>query len=261
MKNNYWADRVAKAQTAITQKNIKQIQKQMRKYYKHAMEYIIDDFIATYEKIQKAAGEDKQPTPADLYKLDKYWQMVGQMRQELRKLGDKRIIQLSKIFEVNYFEIYHSINIEGKKAFSTLDTEGVQQMINSVWVADGKSWSSRVWEDTEKLAETLNEELIQCVAAGKTTSQLKEKLQERFSVSFNNADMIARTELAHIQTEAAKKRYEDYGLKQVQIWADEDERRCEVCGKLHEKLYPIGAQVPIPAHPRCRCCVIPYIED
>ena len=87
-----------------------------------------------------------------------------------------------------------------------------------------------------------------------------EVLQERFNVSYNNADMIARTELAHIQTQAAKKRYEDYGVKQVEIWADEDERRCEVCGKLHQKKYPIDVKLPIPAHPRCRCCVIPVVE-
>ena len=72
--------------------------------------------------------------------------------------------------------------------------------------------------------------------------------------------MIARTELAHIQTQAAKKRYEDYGVQEVEIWAEKDERQCEICGKLHQKKYPIGAAVPIPAHPRCRCCIIPMIE-
>ena len=45
------------------------------------------------------------------------------------------------------------------------------------------------------------------------------------------------------------------------LWADEDERRCEVCGKLHKKRYPVGANIPIPAHPRCRCCIVPVVED
>ena len=134
-------------------------------------------------------------------------------------------------------------------------------MINSVWAADGKSWSARIWDNTSKLAETLNEKLIECVVAGKNPSELKKALMERFNVSFNQADALARTELAHIQTEAAKKRYEDTGIQYVQIWADEDERRCDVCGKLHEKIYPVGASVPIPAHPRCRCCIIPVVDD
>ena len=72
--------------------------------------------------------------------------------------------------------------------------------------------------------------------------------------------MLVRTELAHVQTQAAKQRYSDYGVNKVQVWADKDERRCETCGKLHEKVIPIEQTMPIPAHPRCRCCIIPYIE-
>jgi hypothetical protein len=71
---------------------------------------------------------------------------------------------------------------------------------------------------------------------------------------------LARTELAHIQTQAARQRYEDTGIEYVEIWADKDERRCEVCGKLHQKRYPVGAQIPIPAHPRCRCTIVPVVE-
>ena len=136
----------------------------------------------------------------------------------------------------------------------------VTQMINSIWVADGKSWSQRIWKNTELLAETLNEELIHCVAAGQKTTHLKNLLQERFNVSYNQADSLVRTELSHIQNQAAQKRYEDYGIREVQIWADKDERRCDVCGELHQKKYPIGAQIPIPAHPRCRCSIIPVVE-
>lgn len=256
----YWQDRAARTQAALTQKNIKQINKQLVKYYGSSMNKVIADFEATYNKLLATVGEDKQPTPADLYKLDKYWQMQGQLRQELQKLGNRQITALSKVFEINFFDVYYSIGVEGLEAFNTIDTNIVQQMINQIWCADGKSWSQRVWSNTELLADTLNEELIHCVATGAKTTKLKEVLQERFNVSYNNADMIARTELAHIQTQAAQKRYEDYGIQEVQVWADKDERRCDVCGKLHQKRYPIGAQMPIPAHPRCRCCVIPVVE-
>ena len=176
------------------------------------------------------------------------------------KLGDKQIALLSKYFETNFFEVYYSLNIEGATAFSTIDAVVAQQMINQIWVADAKSWSQRIWDNTEKLVETLNENLIYCVATGKKTTELKNLLQERFNVSYSQADSVVRTEIAHIQTQAAKKRYEDYGIQMVEVWADEDERRCDVCGKLHQKMYPIGANVPIPAHPRCRCCILPVIQ-
>jgi SPP1 gp7 family putative phage head morphogenesis protein len=67
--------------------------------------------------------------------------------------------------------------------------------------------------------------------------------------------------MAHIQTQAAKQRYADAGLEEVEVWADKDERQCDVCGKLHQKRFPIGGNMPIPAHPRCRCCIIPVVES
>lgn len=257
---NYWQDRMTKAQDALTKKNQKKIEKQLAKYYMSAAKQIIADFEAVYDKILTQKAEGKEVTPADLYKLDSYWAMQGALRQELRKLGEKEISLLTKYFEINFYDIYYSINIEGKKAFNTINTEGAQALINSIWVADGKSFSQRVWDDTDKLLETLNEQLLHCIITGKKTTQLKQVLQERFGVSYNNADTIARTELAHVQTVAAQERYKSYGISEVQIWADADERRCSECGKLHKTRYPVGASVPIPAHPRCRCCLVPVID-
>ena len=251
---------MAESQTKLTKKSIKQIERQLKKYYGAAMQQTIADFQTTYEKLLATIADGREATPADLYKLDTYWKMQGQLKRELLKLGEKQIAALSKVFEINFFDVYYSIAVEGLEAFNTIDTAGAIQLINSIWVADGKSWSARIWDNTNKLAETLNEELLNCVITGKKTSDLKRVLQERFNVSYSAADSLARTELAHVQTEAAKKRYEDYGIEKVQIWADADERRCEVCGKLHKKIYPVGAAIPIPAHPRCRCCIIPVVE-
>ena len=257
---NYWQERRAEALTRLSNKSRKQIDTQLRKYYKNTAKNVMREFENTYNKLLEAMEDGKKPTPADLYKLDKYWQLQAQLRAELQKLGEREVVALTKEFSLNFFDVYYSYAKEGETAFNTLDIEGVNQMVNSVWCADGKSWSARVWENTEKLAETLNEELIHIVASGKGAKDLKQLLQERFNVSYSQADMLVRTELAHIQTEAAKKRYEDYGIQYVQIWADKDERQCEVCGKLHKKVYPVGAAVPIPAHPRCRCCIIPIVE-
>jgi SPP1 gp7 family putative phage head morphogenesis protein len=257
---SYWQDRMAQAQTKLSNKSTRQVEKQLRKYYSNAMVKTLEDFEATYNKLLATVEEGRAPTPADLYKLDKYWQMQAQLRSELRKLGEKQVTALSKAFELNFFDVYYSINIEGLSAFSTIDKSLVSQLINQIWVADGKSWSQRIWENTERLADTLNEQLISCVTTGKKTSDLKKMLQERFNVSYSAADSLVRTEMAHIQTQAAQKRYEDYGIEQVEIWADPDERTCEICGELHKKKFPAHAAIPIPAHPRCRCCIVPVVE-
>lgn len=257
---SYWQDRLADSQAKLSEKRKKQIEKQLTKYYQQASQKCINEFERIYLKVLKAVGDGKQPTPADLYKLDSYWQMLGQVREELEKLGDKQIKLLTKQFHTYFFEAYYSYAIPGEKAFSTIDSEMATQMINQIWCADGKSFSQRIWGNTEQLINTLNEELINVLAVGKKTTDLKKILQQKFGVSYSRANAIARTEIAHIQTQAAVKRYKDYGISKVQIWADKDERQCEVCGNLHKKIYPAGAAIPIPAHTNCRCCIIPVVD-
>lgn len=258
--NNYWAKRIANAQNNLSDLHRKQIDAQLRKQYINASKQIIEDFEATYTKLLATIEQGRKPTPADLYKLDKYWKMSSQLESRLTRLGRRQIMTLNKAFRNQYYDIYKSLNIEGMKAFNTIDDNAVKQVINQIWCADGKSWSQRIWENTSLLKETLNEGLVQCVATGKNPSFLKKMLQERFSVSFSRADRLVRTELAHIQTQAARQRYRDYGIQRLEVLADKDELRCDVCGKLHGKIYSVNDKMPIPAHSNCRCCMIPVIE-
>ena len=257
----YWQSRMAKAQDVISQKNRKQVERILRKQYRQAAQSIMDDFEATYNKLLSTIEEGRKPTPADLYKLDKYWQMQAQIDKQLKQLNERQTRHLTRIFRQNYSEVYNSLNIKGLEAFSTIDENAVMQIINQIWCADGKSWSQRIWENTNLLKETLNEELINCVVSGRPPSYLKKLLQERFNVSYGRADALVRTELAHIQTQAAQQRYRDYGIREVEVLADKDERTCEICGKLHGKRYNINDVMPVPAHPRCRCCMVRVIDD
>ena len=260
LTNTYWGNRAAEAQQKLTAKSVKETEQQLIKYYSASQKKIIGQFEQIYNKVISRIEDGKEPTPADLYKLDSYWKMQGELKAELDKLGNRQAALFHKKFVEQWAQIYEALAIKNDLYFGKADLQLAEQMINSVWCADGKSWSSRIWTNTARLQETLNENLIYCVTTGKKTTELKNILQERFAVSYSAADSIVRTEMAHIQTEAAKQRYKDSGIELVEIWADEDERRCEICGKLHEKKYPIGAAVPIPAHPRCRCCIIPVVE-
>jgi SPP1 gp7 family putative phage head morphogenesis protein len=260
MNMAYWQDRMTAAQQELLNKSRREIERKMKKYYIKLSKQLISEYEALYDKVllKKAAGE--QISPATLYQMDKYWDLQAQTRKRLMKYGAYQQSLLSKVFEIFYKGSYNAISIQGLTAYKTLDDKAIQQVLEQIWTADGKSWSTRIWNNTALLQETLETGLVECVAAGRTTAQLKQTLQDRFSVDYNRADTLVRTELAHIQTEAARQRYKDYGLEQVEIWADPDERTCEVCGKLHKKKYPVNAKVPIPAHPRCRCCIVPVVD-
>ena len=264
---SYWAQRQAKIQDKISVKTIKEINKQFQEYYGRAAVKIIAEFENVYNKLLASQEEGRELSPADLYKLDKYWQAQAQLRKELQKLGEREIATLTKVFEVHFFEIYYSFAIPGKAAFNTIDTQGAQQIINEIWCADGKQWSQRVWDNTNHLAATLNEEFIHIVSTGKKTTDLKNKLQERFNVSYSRANTLVRTEVAHIQTQAAKQRYVDYGLEFYEILGNDDDscgNQGVDCHKLDGEKFRYsemrtGVNAP-PFHPNCRCAIVPVVD-
>lgn len=258
---DYWQKRMKEAQEKQANKSIKEMQKQLRAYYIRAMKSVLDGFTATYDKLLSTMGEGEIPTPADLYKLDKYWKLQGRLKRELQRLGDNQIAELSKKFEEEFWCIYEAMALTSQEAFSSMSKEGARQLINQIWCADGKSWSQRVWNNTDRLQQALNDKLTECVITGKTTSQLKKFLQDEFGVSYNRADTIVRTEMAHIQTQAARQRYQEYGIQEIEIYADTDNRTCPICAKLDGKRFGINDSLPIPAHPRCRCCALPVIKE
>lgn len=265
MSKNYWAKRQERIQTAIADKTIEETEKQLKKYYAQAMKSIISDFERVYDKIQLAVEDGREPTPADSYKLSQYWQMQGQLRKELQKLGDKENALLSKKFEEEWNDIYKATALPSDKAFSTISKQGAKQMINSVWLADGKTFSQRVWGNIDKLTETLNEKLIECVVSGKKPTELKRMLMERFNVSYSQANTLVRTETANIQTEAAAQRYKDYGIEKYEfLGRKEHDIGCK-CKELNGKVFLLsekkaGVNAP-PMHPNCRCCIIPVVDN
>ena len=272
---DYWKNRLFEAQKKWTDKDIDVINKMLRHYYKIARENIVEDFEAVYDKVLAQAEEGKPITPADLYKLDKYYKMQAQLQDTLQKLGDRTCEVLAKKFGQEYKHIYSELAIdkEGKaikaytsdKKFSTIDEQGAKHIASQVWAADGKSWSERVWKNIGDLQRTLNEGLVDCVITGKKTTELKKKLMERFDVSYSRAETLVRTEMAHVETQAALDRYKSSGVEKVRIVVDPDEKTCKECSKWDDKTINIfeaqtGKNIP-PFHPNCRCAIAPVVKD
>lgn len=260
----YWDKRMAQNQLKITDSNIDLTEAHIKKYYLKCLNSVISDFEATYDKLLANVAAEKQPTPADLYKLDRYWKLQAQLSTKLTTLGEQQAKELSNSFEKQWKDIYNSISIPSETAYNTMSEESARQMINQVWCADGKTWSQRVWNNTDRLREELNDELIKTVIVGKDTRYLKQKLTERFSVSNYRANTLVRTEMAHIQTQAAAQRYKDYGIEYYEFLADADERTCSQCGALDGKKFKlsemkVGVNCP-PMHPNDRCCIVPALD-
>lgn len=92
------------------------------------------------------------------------------------------------------------------------------------------------------------------------------------------ATMIARTESARIKTMASLQAYANVGVEKCKILTAEDNNVCYIClrnayefnekqevtyeKRGAERIHSLNSVQPcIPAHPNCRCSVIPYIRD
>lgn len=271
---DYWKKRMLAAQKEYSDKSIDSINEQLKKYYKKAMTSTINDFEAVYDKVLNTVEEGKPVTTADLYKLDKYYQMQAQLNKRLQKLGDKQCNIMSKEFEAEYNHIYNALSIDKNEtaiqamisdaAFAQIDEKAAEKVAQEIWCSDGKSWSDRVWDNVNDLQQTLNDNLIDCIVAGKKSTELKKSLMDRFSVSYHRAETLTRTEIAHIETQAAAQRYKDYGLTKYEfLGRDEHDIGCD-CKKLNGKVFyysemKTGVNAP-PMHPNCRCCIIPVVD-
>ena len=107
------------------------------------------------------------------------------------------------------------------------------------------------------IIEGLTEGLMQ----GESIPHLTKRIQNAVQViGRTRAETIARTETMYAVNQGTLIRYSQAGVRRVRWLTGLDERACEECESLHGNEYEIGSEPAIPAHPRCRCTVIPVIE-
>lgn len=259
----YWADRQQSVLDAIANRTEEETMKQLDKYYMTAMKQIFKDFEAVYNALMTQLENNETPTVAKLYQLDKYWQMQAHLKELCENLGNKEVALLSRKFEEEWEHVYEDAALPSAKEFIKVSESNAKALVNSPWVPDGKPFSTRVWQSTEKLIMTLNDDFIHLVTTGKNPSELRNKLMKMVNEDFTNKRMAAnrliRTEVSHIQNAAAEKRYKDDGIEEyVFLGRDEHELNCD-CKKLNGKVFRFDdASAPrAPRHPNCRCTIAP----
>lgn len=106
--------------------------------------------------------------------------------------------------------------------------------------------------------------LVESAAVGKPSEELKKTLMETFNVSYNEASRLVRTELSYIYNRSTWDKYKEAGIKQYRFLTAEDERTCEECSSLNNKVIDldkakVGKNYP-PIHPNCRCTILAVIK-
>lgn len=103
------------------------------------------------------------------------------------------------------------------------------------------------------------------ISEGTSNAELAERLAGSFEFSDSRALMIARTETALAETQGTLTGYRESGVVAGKAWSADGEA-CDVCEGLDgeevslEGKFSDGSDGP-PAHPNCRCVVVPVLFD
>lgn len=136
--------------------------------------------------------------------------------------------------------------------------------VNVPW-CNGLSFSERIWNDAEKLANYLSTDIAQGFARGDSYDKLVKQLMQRFgNVTRNDAYRLIYTEGTYVAAESStypfKEDFEKYRLSIV-----DDGNACPICRGVAESVFYIkdrqpGVNFP-PLHPWCRCSFEVAVDD
>lgn len=248
---SYWEDRESEKEL---NRVLKVAEKELSKEYFRSARQVRSKLVQLYNELVNEQGEI---LISDLYKFNRYYELINNLNEILEKLGYKEKIILGEALEKYYRK---NCEIIGKEInwLMPIDEDMVRNAINSVWCSDGRHWSERIWGNKAQLTERITNGMVDCIASGSGKDELVRRLMDDFNVGYNQADRIARTELAYIQNKSTLDKYEQAGIEKYKVLANQ--ATDESCGDFDGKeFYLYEAQVGVnfpPFHPNCKCAIL-----
>lgn len=247
MSSIYWD---AREQEALYNELLKEGENQLITQYRRSAFTVLHLLLDLYA--------DGLPTITDIYRYNRYYELLGLLNNDLKALGAKEIAITTSLLTDMY--IKNKAIIGDKGMLLPTSPKEVEMVINKIWCADGKHWSSRIWTHKDELANKVRNGIIDCISRGVSKDELTKELMRIYGVEFYKADRIARTELSYVQGQSTLNRFKEMGVGYYKIITAHDGRVCDTCAALDGKIFPIdkaeiGVNYP-PLHPNGRCSIL-----
>ncbi|MCS6132647.1 hypothetical protein DWV13_13580 [Clostridium botulinum] len=254
MKNSeYWEERIAN-NIWTTYNNLEERNRALLEMYQEASLSISDELYRVGEKLKSSI-----PMLSDMHKFNRLSGLQRNMENIIKELGENVEGFGKKGMFEGFKDVYSNVRMElGELEFDIVPKKVMKEMLDRPWL--GSNFSTRLWKNTQVLANNLNDILTNGLTQGKTVTEMVIELNNRMNEGFNVSHRLIRTETMHYLNESAFKGYVDGGCEEVQVWAALDERVCPKCGKLHSKKYRVDKRPILPFHAHCRCTYLPVID-
>ncbi len=276
-------ERYMKRVTAYYEAELKRLERQIAAYY---VAYGEENVIAYRNLLQTLPADDarllieqidefvkKYPQYADLvpvretiYRLNRLEGLQYSIRMaEANIAGYADDLMTPYLTELSRRGVNYGMETLGfGKNFYSINSDIVKQFVGVPW-CNGENFSTRIWNDTQKLAETLNQQIAQGFARGDSYERLTKQLQDRFKrVNKRDAYRLIYTEGTYVMAESSMQPFTQ-DFQKYRIVTAEDDRVCPVCSGISSEVFEIedrqpGTNFP-PFHPYCRCTFTVVVED
>lgn len=212
----------------------------------------------------------KYNAPAYSYRISRLQALQENIDIEMKKIADleqtiteaRYVKTIDEAYNHTIFDIQQGTGMGFN--FSQLDTDSIRLMLAEKWI-DNQNFSQRIWKNTEKLGNYLKINLTADTMTGKSIQKISRDLELYMNVGIYNATTLVRTEVNHFANESEALGYEECEIEKYQFIATLDNRTCDRCGSLDNKVFNVkdrcsGENYP-PLHPNDRCTTVAYFDD
>lgn len=160
------------------------------------------------------------------------------------------------------YEVYKGYGIG--TSFNLLTPTVVNTLIKNP--VNGQSFSTRVWNNRDKLANTVNQTINNGIIQGLSNGEMAKRLSSNMDTGYNVAKTLIDTEVTNTLSQAALLSYKESGIvSQYQYLATLDNRTSAICTDLDLEVFETkdavtGLNLP-PMHTKCRSSTRAYFDN
>lgn len=232
------------------------------------VQLLMEDCNAFAEKYPEYA--DFLPVRESIYKLNRLEGLQTSILLQQLEIGAVEQEQLTAFFlkQAARYANFSAELLGFGEQFYRIDSDMVKKVVGNRW-CEGKNFSERIWDNRQKLARTLQTEVVNGIIRGENYHTLANNLRQKFTgVSKKQAERLVYTEDTYLSCEAAITPFEkDPSFTQYRFSCTMDGSECDICRALSGQTFSIKERAPgtnfPPMHPWCRCffdIVVPDLE-
>ena len=217
---------------------------------------------SSYRKLERdlLASYRKHGGNLDLLPRQRTLLVMDEVRSQLELIDPVRAKRITTAYESMLTQatregydaagdLTQAMSSEKLKPFSAVPTDAV--------AAQASEGLARLRNHTAAFATKASAVVEQGLVQGWGPRKVARALRSELGVTASKAETIARTEVMSAYNSAAKTRYKKGGIEYGQWMATGSDRLCPICADRNMRVYKLE-DIVIPAHPRCRCTVVPY---